>query len=246
MADVRSDASAAGAQPADIKIPQRSISRVAPPYVLTIAAASALVFAVVTYDVVNNGILSAQDVQAVAWLRARGNAPLQTVMEWASRSGGPAITSVYAAIPIVIYLTRRRVAAALTIAIVVYSGALLNVTMKHLVQRARPALESPLMTLPTYSFPSGHAVASTVFGGLIWILAWKSGLRGLRIGIIAASLVAWVALVGLSRVYLGVHYPTDVVAGTAEGVFWLAVWTIALDRIGLDLRWQAAHTTVST
>jgi undecaprenyl-diphosphatase len=167
------------------------------------------------------------------------------MMNWASRSGGPAITSTYAAILIVVYLLRRRVAGALTIAIVVYGGALLNIAMKHLAQRARPALEAPLATLPTYSFPSGHAAASTVFGGVICLLVWHCGSRGPRIGVIA-GVVIWVVLVGLSRVYLGLHYPTDVVAGTAEGVLWVTVSTIALERLGLDFRWQRAPATVST
>ena len=213
---------------------------------LAIAAASALLFAVVAYDVVTNGVLSEQDVQVAAWLHVHGSAALDTLMTWASLSGGPAITSAYAAILIVAYLARRRIAAALAIGTIVYGAALFNIAVKHLVRRGRPALEDPLMTLPTYSFPSGHAAASTVFGGLICILAWRSGYRRPRGVVAIACAVAWVALVGVSRVYLGLHYPTDVVAGTAEGLLWLMVWTIAFDRLGIDLRWPAGHSTVST
>jgi undecaprenyl-diphosphatase len=213
---------------------------------LAIAAASALLFAVVAYDVVTNGPLSEQDVQVVAWLHIHGSAALDTLMTWASFSGGPAITSAYAAILIVAYLARLRIAAALTIGTIVYGAALFNIALKHLVQRGRPTLEDPLMTLPTYSFPSGHATASTVFGGLICILASRSGFRGPRGAIAIACAVMWVALVGVSRVYLGLHYPTDVVAGTAEGLLWLMVGTIAFDRLGIDLRWPARHGTVST
>jgi membrane-associated phospholipid phosphatase len=213
---------------------------------LAIAAASALLFAVVAHDVVTNGVLSQQDIQGVAWLHVHGSAALDTLMTWASLSGGPAITSAYASILIVAYLARRRIAAALAIGTIVYGAALFNIAIKHLIQRVRPALEDPLMALPTYSFPSGHATASTVFGGLICILVWRSRLQGPRAGIAIACAVAWIALVGVSRVYLGLHYPTDVVAGTAEGLLWLMVSTIAFDRLGIDLRWPAAHTTVST
>jgi undecaprenyl-diphosphatase len=205
-----------------------------------------LLFALVAHDVVTNGLFSEQDVQVVAWLHVRGNAALNTVMTWVSLSGGPAITSAYAAILIVVYLVRRRIAASLAIGMIVYGAALLNVAVKNVVKRGRPALEDPLMTLPTYSFPSGHAAASTVFGGLICILAWRSGFRGPRAEIAIACVVAWVALVGISRVYLGLHYPTDVVAGTAEGLLWLMVWTVAFDRYGIDLRWSAGPATVST
>jgi membrane-associated phospholipid phosphatase len=80
---------------------------------------------------------------------------------------------------------------------------------------------------------------------LICFLTWRSGLRGRRAAITIACAVAWVVLVGISRVYLGLHYPTDVVAGTAEGIAWLMVWTIAFDRLGIDLRWPAGSGTVS-
>ena len=212
---------------------------------LAIAAACALLFAVVAHDVVTNGLLSEQDVRVVAWLHVHGSAALDKLMIWASFSGGPAITSAYAAILIVAYLTRRRIAAALMIGTIVYGAALFNIAVKHLVQRGRPALEDPLMTLPTYSFPSGHAAASTVFGGLICILVWRSGLRGARGAIAIACSVTWVALVGVSRVYLGLHYPTDVVAGAAEGLLWLMLSAIAFDRLGIDLRWSAGHSAVS-
>jgi membrane-associated phospholipid phosphatase len=212
---------------------------------LAIAAASASVFAVVAHDVVSRGVLSQHDVQIVSWLHVNGGAALDTLMTWISLSGGPAITSAYASILIVAYLARRRIAAALAIAMIVYGGTLFNIAVKRLVQRGRPVFEDPLMTLRTYSFPSGHAAASTVFGGLICILVWRSGLQGSRAGIAIACAVAWIALVGVSRVYLGLHYPTDVVAGTAEGLLWLMVWTIAFDRLGIDLRWPAGHSKLS-
>ncbi|MDQ2961805.1 MAG: phosphatase PAP2 family protein [Pseudomonadota bacterium] len=213
---------------------------------LAIAAVFALLFAMVVYDVVTSGVLSERDTQMVAWLHVHGSAALNTFMTWVSLSGGPAITCAYATALIAAYLARRRIAAALAVGSIVYGAALFNIGVKHVIQRGRPALEDPLMTLPTYSFPSGHAAASTVFGGLICILAWRSGFRGLRARIAIACAVAWIALVGISRVYLGLHYPSDVVAGTAEGLFWLMAWTIAVDRLGIDLRWPTHSSTVST
>lgn len=212
---------------------------------MAIAVVSALLFAAIAQDVVTGGVMSEQDVSVVACLQANASAALNAVMTWVSFSGGPAITSAYATILIAAYLARRRIAAALAIATTVYGAALFNIALKHLIQRGRPTLQDPLMTLPTYSFPSGHAAASTVFGGLICILTWRSGLRGTRAVVAIASVVAWVVLVGVSRVYLGLHYPTDVVAGTAEGLAWLMVWTIAFDRLGIDLRWPAGSGTVS-
>jgi len=101
---------------------------------------------------------------------------------------------------------------------VVPAGMLLNVALKHLVQRPRPVLEEPLVHLGTFSFPSGHAVASTVFYGALCALVFahtrSPALRALAV----LAAMAMVLLVGFSRVYLGAHYLTDVIAGTAEGL----------------------------
>lgn len=100
---------------------------------------------------------------------------------------------------------------------VVPAGMLLNVALKHLFARPRPVLPDPIVQITTFSFPSGHAVASTVFYGMLCMLLFahtrsRAG-RGLALG----AAVAMVLLVTFSRVYLGAHYPSDVVAGVAEG-----------------------------
>jgi undecaprenyl-diphosphatase len=71
--------------------------------------------------------------------------------------------------------------------------------------------------LATYSFPSGHAVASTLFYGTVCVLGLEHLRSPLRRGLATAAAVGMVLLVSFSRVYLGVHYPVDVVAGMALG-----------------------------
>jgi undecaprenyl-diphosphatase len=83
--------------------------------------------------------------------------------------------------------------------------------------RARPDPFFGLAKPTSYSFPSGHALLSTVFYLSLAIL--MTGRLAVRMG---AALLA--LFIGLSRVYLGVHYPSDVLAGFAAGVFWLSVW----------------------
>jgi undecaprenyl-diphosphatase len=88
-----------------------------------------------------------------------------------------------------------------------------------------------LLTLTTYSFPSGHTAAATVFYGLIAcfllsrVRAWPA-----RAGIVAACCLM-VALVALSRMYLGVHYLSDVLAAAAEGAAWLATCITAVSTL---------------
>ena len=100
-------------------------------------------------------------------------------------------------------------------------GAVLNALLKHIFQRARPeALH--LVEAWGYSFPSGHAMVSLCFYGMIAFLISRNihSWRGrIAIGAIAVLLISGI---GISRIYLGVHYPSDVIAGYAAGATWLA------------------------
>jgi len=76
----------------------------------------------------------------------------------------------------------------------------------------------PLTTETSYSFPSGHAMAAVAVYGVLALLLWQRGKRGW-----AVLAGAWVPLVAISRVYLGVHYPSDVLASLALGTIWLII-----------------------
>lgn len=107
---------------------------------------------------------------------------------------------------------------ALQAAIVVFGGNALNRAVKLIVKRPRPSVDI-LMHYGSYSFPSGHSTASALILGslilLIWRLHWH---RWLKIAI-TTLLVITILLVGFSRVYVGAHYPSDVLAGWCLGVF---------------------------
>jgi len=111
----------------------------------------------------------------------------------------------------------------LATAISVPGGMLLNVLLKHVYQRARPSFEEPFLTLATYSFPSGHTAAATLFYGLLasYVVTTSSNWRVRWAAMTGAALM--VALVALSRVYLGAHFVSDVLAAMAESAAWLAV-----------------------
>ena len=106
-------------------------------------------------------------------------------------------------------------------------GWLLNVVLKELFQRARPAVVPHLQAVMTLSFPSGHAMTSAAvyltLGALTMRVADRWVTKVYCMGM--AMLVTF--LVGITRIFLGVHYPTDVLAGWMVGLTWaLACWTV--------------------
>jgi undecaprenyl-diphosphatase len=110
-------------------------------------------------------------------------------------------------------------------------GMLLNVLLKYTFQRSRPVFEEPLVTLATYSFPSGHASAATLFYGLLasYVMIACKG-WSVRLGTAAACTVM-VLLVAFSRVYLGAHYLSDVLAGMAGSAAWLTICITAISTL---------------
>lgn len=119
----------------------------------------------------------------------------------------------------------------LCVGLVVPGGLVLNSLLKQVYQRARPSFDDPLVTLTTFSFPSGHTAGAVLFYGMsaaVVISRLKS--RGARAACILVA-VLLVALVGFSRMYLGVHYLSDVVAAVCASLAWLAFCLIAVHAL---------------
>lgn len=102
-------------------------------------------------------------------------------------------------------------------------GMLLNVALKHTFERARPHFEQPIVTLSTYSFPSGHTMAATVLYGVLacYFARYATSWFGRILPFVLAALM--IATIAFSRMYLGAHYLTDILAALVEGCGWLAI-----------------------
>jgi membrane-associated phospholipid phosphatase len=109
------------------------------------------------------------------------------------------------------------------VALSVGGGLLLNLLLKQAYARARPHFDDPILTLTSYSFPSGHTAGATVFYGVLAaFLVSRTYQRSTRVAIIACAVLA-VVLVGFSRVYLGAHFVSDVTAAAASSAAWLTL-----------------------
>ena len=117
---------------------------------------------------------------------------------------------------------KRRMAALLATG-VAGAGAL-NLILKAVFQRDRPELWERLVTENSYSFPSGHAMASSALAFSIMVVCWPTRWRWVGV----AAGIAYMAVIGLTRLYLGVHYPSDVLAGWMVSAAWIATMVYVL------------------
>ncbi|ARQ61052.1 phosphatase PAP2 family protein [Rhizobium sophoriradicis] len=142
--------------------------------------------------------------------------------------GGVTVLSLLTGLVTIYLLLDRRWPIALFIFSSVLTGWLASTTLKILIARPRPDVVPHLVEVSDLSFPSGHAMVSAVtYLTLGALLARTQRYRSTRIFVLAAG-VFLAVIIGLSRIYLGVHYPTDVFAGWCAGALWaLGCWLIS-------------------
>jgi membrane-associated phospholipid phosphatase len=185
-------------------------------------------FLIIAVVVALSPAVTAIDGKLAMWLHVRATPQVTDVMAAISFLGAPTTLTIVAVAGSFFLLYWRKYAEAAMLSTAVLGGNFLNFCLKHLIQRGRPAFDDPLFSLPTYSFPSGHAMASTVFYGLLAMYVSASARQRYAAPVAIGAAVLMVALVSLSRVYLGLHYLSDVMGGITEGIAWLALSVIAL------------------
>ncbi|QBE62339.1 phosphatase PAP2 family protein [Pseudoduganella lutea] len=171
------------------------------------------------------------DVQVAQWFNTHAFEPLTTVMLGITHLHGIVGMSVASTLLAAWFWRKEAPYWLLSVLIVAPGGMLINVLLKNTYARPRPMFDEPLLTLATYSFPSGHTAASTLFYGLIacYIIATSPSWRR-RVGA-ALFATVMVLLVAFSRVYLGAHYVSDVIAAMAYSTGWLAVCIAAVSTL---------------
>jgi membrane-associated phospholipid phosphatase len=150
---------------------------------------------------------------------------LDTLMKGVSLTGSGGAVALAAALAVWLWYGRQQRLEALAILVSVAGSVIITTLLKQLFARPRPDVFPPLVVEHSYSFPSGHASTSTAFYGLLAVLLWRAGHRGW-----AVLPAGWALVVAFSRVYLGAHYPSDVLASLALGIVWLFALMVVYDR----------------
>jgi membrane-associated phospholipid phosphatase len=168
------------------------------------------------------------DSAVAAWLHAHATGFATTALSGVTRLGGTEVLLGVTLLAAVALLLRRRLADAALIGAALAGGQVLNWALKAAFERPRPQFPDPLATAAGFSFPSGHAMVSlTVYGALAFVVAGHVESRRARAWILVSAL-ALVLAIGFSRVYLGVHYVSDVLAAYSAGLAWLAVCALGI------------------
>lgn len=166
------------------------------------------------------GRIAELDLAVLNWLQQHGTESGESVFVFVSWLGAPVLVTMDVAVAAWLALRRRwRWFALWTIAIV--GGLLLDEMLKLAFHRARPSVASEFITKSSWSFPSGHAMNSLVGYAMLAFLL-REHLTNTRARMaVATGAVILIAAIGFSRLYLGVHYLSDVTAGYLAGGAWV-------------------------
>lgn len=176
----------------------------------------------------------AEDLAVFKLVRLLVNPQLTKVMIAITTLGSLQFVAVLAAVLVIAFALHRRYVDAATVAVLIAGGGGLIGLLKTVLHRPRPDIFTPLVLEKGFSFPSGHSmVAISLYGFLAYLLLRQGKSGASRWG--AGILITLIGLVGLSRVYLGVHWPSDVLGGYIAGAGWLLVCVLVSEELRLRM-----------
>lgn len=207
------------------------------PLSLLLAVAGLFLFAWIAEEVTEDNTQRFDSVVR-GWVHQYSSSSMTSAAKVASWLGEYGVTIGFL-VALMLFLVLRWRRAAVWLAITLAGALVLDLSLKYAFHRQRP---TPFfVSLPhTYSFPSGHALFSFCFYGVL------AGLLADRIKSWTARICIWVgaalliAAIGLSRIYLGVHYPTDVLGGYVAAAVWVSSM-IAFDRVRARRRTRSSR-----
>jgi membrane protein DedA with SNARE-associated domain/membrane-associated phospholipid phosphatase len=196
---------------------------------LVFSAVFIWIFGGITEDILNGDPIVAFDLwvlKNVLYFRAPD---VTKFMVTFTHLAGEAAIAAGSLIAITYSLFKKRFDYLIAYLTAILGAGVLLLTLKAVVHRIRPISNSPVISVSGWSFPSGHAMMSVVFYGMILYFAVRN-ISSWKLRVFAAATAVFIVfLLGLSRIYLQVHYISDVLAGYAGGLFWLTVCITAIE-----------------
>ena len=174
------------------------------------------------------------DKTILLWIHFFANPTLDRIMLAITRLGDPVTVGLVAGVTIAILWWRRYRTEAKIFVLNGLGGVILSDGLKLAFSKPRPQLWDSPISETTYSYPSGHALGSMVLYGFIAYLLAGRYPQFSRVVYALASIL--IAAIGLSRLYLGVHWPTDVIAGYGVGFLWITLCMTMLNLHRLEFR----------
>jgi membrane-associated phospholipid phosphatase len=196
--------------------------------VLTTAAS---VFFVIAEDVIAGGRIAMFDVAFAQALQHTATPAWErffTVVSWFGERAWLTAGTVVVAVGLL--LRRRTVLAAGWVAAQA-GGGLLNMALKETFERTRPEFADPALASSSWSFPSGHTMGTFILCGLGCYLALRKSTSWTASVVIIAGALSWCLVMAFSRLYLGAHFASDVIAGVIAGAAWVTVCASAFETI---------------
>lgn len=165
------------------------------------------------------------DSRILLWIHDHSSHVLDSLFLFITTVGNAEIIGP-ATVLICAYLWYRQHREAVTIVMSSFFGAAAaNLVLKLLFHRQRPNFWQSSLHESSYSFPSGHAMASSALVFALVVIAWNTRWRWL----VVSLGLPFIVLVGYSRLYFGVHYPTDIIAGWLASLVWVTIVTVSLN-----------------
>lgn len=169
-------------------------------------------------DEVRDGSTLAYDTAVLRAVNAQSTPALDVFMRAVTDFGSIGVAAV-AVIGAIFFTVKRHTYRALFLALAVGGAAIISLVLKLVFERPRPDLWEQLITEASFAFPSGHAMASSSLALSAVFLFWGTAYRWW----VVVAATAYTLIIGISRLYLGVHYPTDVLAGWLMSTAWVSL-----------------------
>ena len=209
-------------------------------FALAAIAAAALLFTILPHSLAAGHPLALADQALTDAVRRNTSASTLQVFATVTVLANTAVQWGIAIVGAIVLLSRRDHFLAIFWIVAIAGNGILNRLLKATFERARPLFEHDLFAVHGWSFPSGHASgAVAIYGALAYVLVRSTPTRWHLPIVLSATLVAFIT--GCSRIFLQVHYASDVLAGFASGLAWLSVCVVSAELFAQTTRRIGGH-----